>query len=85
MELGTLLLVALVLACPIGMMWMMRGKHGRHESHSRGTDDRGQPAADPRERVAGPAEQPQVRASGPDVLGDEHGATTDVHRRRDVP
>ena len=30
MELGTLLLLALLLACPLVMFFMMRGGHGHH-------------------------------------------------------
>jgi hypothetical protein len=33
-DLGTLLLIALVLACPIAMIWMMRGRHRAH-GHNR--------------------------------------------------
>jgi hypothetical protein len=40
-DLGTLLLIALVLACPITMIWMMRGKH-----RPRGHDRHGHPPAD---------------------------------------
>jgi len=38
MELGTLLILLLLLACPLAMVWMMRG-HGGHASH--GTGDGG--------------------------------------------
>ena len=37
MELGTLLILLLLLACPLAMVWMMRG-HGRHASHGEGHD-----------------------------------------------
>lgn len=30
MELGSLLFLLLLLACPIAMVWMMRGGHGGH-------------------------------------------------------
>lgn len=83
MELGILLLAALVLVCPISMMWMMRGRHRKHDMHVHGSDDRGQRTADPRDLVARPGAQQQVRGSELGVLGDEHRATTDVHRRRD--
>jgi Protein of unknown function (DUF2933) len=38
MELGTLLFLLLVLACPLMMVWMMRGHadHGGHASHGSG-------------------------------------------------
>ena len=38
MELGTLLILLLVLACPLMMVWMMRGHggHGGHASHGAG-------------------------------------------------
>ena len=41
MELGTLLFLLLILACPLMMVWMMRGHgghggHGGHASHSGG-------------------------------------------------
>ena len=49
MDWGLLLLVLVVLACPIGMMWMMRRRHGAHGRH---THDRTQPVADLRERLA---------------------------------
>lgn len=38
MELGTLLVLLLVLACPLMMVWMMRGGHG---SHGHGIHDTG--------------------------------------------
>jgi hypothetical protein len=34
MELGTLLFLLLVLACPLMMLFMHRGGHGGHESHA---------------------------------------------------
>ena len=49
MEWGLLLFVLFVLACPIGMMWMMRRRHG---AHGPDTHDRTQPVADLRERLA---------------------------------
>lgn len=38
MELGTLLFLLLILACPLMMVWMMRGHggHGGHASHGAG-------------------------------------------------
>lgn len=38
MELGTLLFLLLILACPLMMVWMMRGHggHGGHASHGTG-------------------------------------------------
>jgi len=38
MELGTLLILLLLLACPLMMVWMMRGHggHGGHASHGAG-------------------------------------------------
>lgn len=48
MDWGLLLLVLVVLACPIGMMWMMRRRHGAHGPHSH---DRAQPVAELRERL----------------------------------
>ncbi len=38
MELGTLLILLLLLACPLLMVWMMRGHggHGGHASHGAG-------------------------------------------------
>ena len=38
MELGTLLILLLLLACPVGMLFMHRGGHGEHASH--GGEDR---------------------------------------------
>ena len=40
MELGTLLILLLLLACPLMMVWMMRGHggHGGHASHGAGHD-----------------------------------------------
>jgi len=40
MELGTLLILLLLLACPLTMVWMMRGHggHGGHASHGAGHD-----------------------------------------------
>ena len=35
MELGSLLVLLLVLACPLMMVWMMRGGHG-HGAHGMG-------------------------------------------------
>ena len=35
MEIGTLLFLLLILACPLMMVWMMRG-HGGHASHGAG-------------------------------------------------
>ena len=35
MQLGTLLILLLLLACPLMMVWMMRG-HGGHASHGAG-------------------------------------------------
>ncbi len=35
MELGTLLFLLILLACPLAMVWMMRG-HGGHASHGDG-------------------------------------------------
>ena len=49
MDWGLLLLGLVVLACPIGMMWMMRRRHG---AHGRDAHDRTQPVADLRERLA---------------------------------
>ena len=42
MELGTLFFLLLVLACPLMMVWMMRGHAGHHGhgSHSARSDDR---------------------------------------------
>ena len=37
MELGTVLFLLLVLACPLMMVWMMRGGHGGHGHASHGT------------------------------------------------
>jgi len=37
MELGTLLFLLILLACPLMMVWMMRG-HGGHASHGTGHD-----------------------------------------------
>lgn len=45
MDWGTLLLILLVLACPISMMWMMRGRHrmrgghGKHDATAGETHD----------------------------------------------
>lgn len=47
MELGSLLFLLLILACPLMMVWMMRGHgghgdhaaHGASQSHDRGTAD----------------------------------------------
>jgi hypothetical protein len=36
MEFGTLLVPLLVLACPLMMVWMMRGGHGGHSHASHG-------------------------------------------------
>ena len=36
MEFGTLLVLLLVLACPLMMVWMMRGGHGGHSHASHG-------------------------------------------------
>ena len=36
MELGTLLILLLVLACPLMMVFMHRGGHGGHASHGEG-------------------------------------------------
>lgn len=36
MELGTLLILLLVLACPLMMVFMHRGGHGGHASHGQG-------------------------------------------------
>jgi len=36
MELGTLLILLLVLACPLMMVFMHRGGHGGHASHGAG-------------------------------------------------
>ncbi len=36
-NLGLLLIIALILICPISMWWMMRARHGRH---GRGMHDR---------------------------------------------
>lgn len=36
MELGSLLILLLVLACPLMMVWMMRGGHGGHGHGTRG-------------------------------------------------
>jgi len=38
MELGSLLILLLLLACPLAMVWMMRGHggHGGHASHGAG-------------------------------------------------
>lgn len=37
MELATLLFLLLILACPLMMVWMMRG-HGGHGAHGSGHD-----------------------------------------------
>ncbi len=41
MELGTLLILLLLLACPLMMVWMMRGHggDGGHASHGAGHDE----------------------------------------------
>ena len=54
MDWGILLLVLLVAACPIGMMWMMRGKHGAHGCgmHGDAAHHGATPAADPEERLS---------------------------------
>ena len=39
MEFGTLLVLLLVLACPLMMVWMMRGGHGSHgHMHAGGSE-----------------------------------------------
>jgi len=40
MEIGSLLILLLLLACPLAMVWMMRGHggHGGHASHGAGHD-----------------------------------------------
>lgn len=38
MELGSLLVLLLVLACPLMMVWMMRGGHGGHGHAMHGAD-----------------------------------------------
>lgn len=52
MELGTLLVLLLVLACPLMMVWMMRGGHGGHGHAMHGASD-GHTRADVGETSAG--------------------------------
>lgn len=46
MEFGTLLVLLLVLACPLMMVWMMRGGHGGHGHASHGAGNARMPAGD---------------------------------------
>lgn len=74
MDLGTLLLILLVLACPVSMIWMMRSRRGKH---GHGADDRQQPAADPQEHLTRPEEEQRTAERELDAPGDQTRSRTD--------
>lgn len=72
MEWGTVLLVALVLGCPISMMWMMRGQHGK-QGRDREVDTKNQDSRDDGDRAIS-------EKSGAAVLPDADRAGTALQR-----
>lgn len=80
MELGTLLFLLLVLACPLMMLFMHRGGHGSHASHgashTHGADEPAGSLEELRHRRDGlDAEIAELERAGTDV---ETDAETDA-------
>ena len=77
MDWGILLLVLLVAACPIGMMWMMRRKHGARGRgrHGGGAQDGATPDADAEKRLSDLERAADRRAEDRGTQGSAASAT----------
>lgn len=67
MEIGTLVILALVLVCPLAMLWMMRGhgkKTGAAHPHEKGANGGRPLPAEPRDEELERHEPPYTKAGG---------------------